>query len=64
MTKPSSWYGLVQISWDNITNGAREKVESLWVVLQREENNGKVILGVCYRPSNLRGRRTSYHSLE
>ena len=39
---------------DDITKGAREEVESLWVELQRDETKGKIILGVCYRPPNLR----------
>lgn len=38
----------------DITNGAREGVESLWVELQREETKGKVILVIRYRPPNLR----------
>lgn len=43
----------------NITNAAREEVESLWVELYRGKNNKKVIVGVCYRPPNLREEEES-----
>ena len=51
---------------DDITNGAREEVESLWVELQREETKVKIILGVCYRPPNQReeGEGDLHDSLE
>ncbi|WP_227645557.1 endonuclease/exonuclease/phosphatase family protein, partial [Klebsiella pneumoniae] len=39
---------------DDITNGARKEVESLWIELQRDGCKGKVILGICYKPPNQR----------
>lgn len=42
---------------DNITCGVREDIESLWLELQGDKTNRKLIVGVCYRSPNLKGEK-------